>query len=119
MNENGVLSFVRSFRYPSTAEISLDVLSKSTLIAPYWDDIDLRLGGDVFYRFTEDEAILEAVSQTINSAFNNTFHSTEVIVGTWNQVRSGESLSRVRITLWYFEDNNLLIDKHISSCPCK
>ena len=56
------------------------------LIAPFWDDSDNSAGGQVFYRFTDDQAILDDVSSRINGAFPVNFNPLSAFIVTWYQL---------------------------------
>ena len=43
-------------------------------------------GGNVFYRFTDDEYILNDVGMTIRDTFINDFSPTLVFIATWDKV---------------------------------
>ena len=51
MCTNGIISL----NQPNTFETSDTWPSDESVIAPYWSDIDLREGGDIWYRQTEDK----------------------------------------------------------------
>ena len=60
------------------------------LIAPYWTDIDIdtRNGGDIWYRESTNNTLLQRVSQEIRRAFpeKNKFHASWLFIATWDNV---------------------------------
>ena len=56
------------------------------IIAPFWDDVDFRKFGQVLFRLTSFEALLNEVGKTINDAFNTTFSPTSLFIATWDGV---------------------------------
>ena len=83
VSDNGVLSF-RSGFYDSSPDPF--PLSYYILIAPFWNDVYLYRGGNIFYRFTDDESILNDVGMTIRDAFENDFSPALVFIATWDRV---------------------------------
>nr|XP_006814892.1 PREDICTED: sushi, nidogen and EGF-like domain-containing protein 1-like [Saccoglossus kowalevskii] len=83
VNTNGVLSF-------DDEELSYSPLpiphGTNHLLAPYWADVDVRSGGQLFYRQTTDTATLDKADTIISSAFGINFQSTSAIVITWYDV---------------------------------
>ena len=86
VNDNGVLSFRGRFydSFPDPFPLSLSYYH--VLIAPFWNDVDLYRGGNVFYRFTDDDYILNDVGMTIRDAFNNDFSPALLFIATWDRV---------------------------------
>lgn len=62
------------------------LLSNSTLIAPFWDDINTELAGDVYYRLSEDEELLSTVGYNIDVVFAVRFQPTLAFIVTWDRV---------------------------------
>jgi len=56
------------------------------IIAPYWDDHDVTTSGDIFFRFSEDANLLNAVNSIISVAFDQSFHPTTLFLATWDRV---------------------------------
>ena len=83
MNSNGILSFRNNFTSfsPETFPTSNDVL-----IAPFWDDVNINVAGDIFYRFTTDQFLLDEVGGDISDAFEVTFEPTLLFIATWDEV---------------------------------
>jgi hypothetical protein len=55
------------------------------MIAPFWNDIDITLGG-LFFRQSTDAALLDLVGSNISAAFNMSFSPTLLFIVTWDSV---------------------------------
>ena len=86
VNTNGVLSFQQSFGAFSPQSFPLDHTELTAVVALYWADHDIRIGGLIFYRVTEDEVLLDSVGSEISSAFNTSFSPTWLFIATWEEV---------------------------------
>ena len=92
VNANGVLSFRGRFYDSSPDPFPLSLSYYNVLIAPFWNYVSLYRGGSVFFRFTDDESILEEVGMTIRDAFENDFSPTLLFIATWDRVAPGRYL---------------------------
>ena len=54
------------------------------LVAPFWDDSDNSVGGQVYYRVTQDFFLLDTVSDDIFEAFGVFIVPISAVVVTWN-----------------------------------
>lgn len=86
VNTNGVLSFGTFFDDFTPESFPLSFIRPIALIAPYWDDHDVRAGGLILYRSIQDEFLLDLVGSNISTAFNISFSPTSLFVATWNEV---------------------------------
>ena len=84
VNTNGVLSFRFPFLDFLPRPFPLD--SGEVLIAPFWDDFDLRQGGQILFRQTSDENLLSTVGVMINETLMCNFSPTTLFIATWNGV---------------------------------
>ena len=97
MNTNGVLSFGRSY---TTATITdFNSLSSPPIIAPFWDDIDIRRGGTIYYRQDSNSTTTELVQQAVASEYPEaaSFQPSLVFVATWDRVEPWRSSDRGRV----------------------
>ncbi len=85
MNTNGVLSF--DAPVPDYSPDPFPI-SNSTLIAPFWADIDTNGTGQISYRRTNDSDLLEQVKQEIQKDFEDSrsFVPTTLLIATWDNV---------------------------------
>ena len=91
MNTNGVLSFGQPFPQYSSFGLSFNSIPSSPpIIAPFWDDVDIRKGGTIYYRQDNTSQIAEQIRQDISVYFPNIgfFYPTLVFVATWYRVQS-------------------------------
>lgn len=86
MNNNGVISFKRTFREYSPR--SFPLTGGEQLIAPFWADVDTRGTGTVWYRETTDVLILNRVSEDIRKLCPDQFDFQPMFVFmvTWDRV---------------------------------
>ena len=83
VSTNGVLSFRNSF----TNFISRPFpRSTNVLIAPFWDDSDVRNGGQVLFRLSDNDALLNQVGSTINDALDDDFSPGLLFIATWSRI---------------------------------
>ena len=85
VNTNGILSFRFSFSTPFTRRFPF---FSAPLIAPYWDNFDLRRGGNLFYRQTFNATLLDRVRVQLQELFPsvNNFSPTKLFIATWDRV---------------------------------
>ena len=73
-----------SFGSPFTdSDVRYPILTNDVLIAPFWANSDVSQGGDIFFRLSADESILNTVGFTISEA---NFNPQLVLIATWDQV---------------------------------
>ena len=87
MNNNGPLSFNRSFSDPSPDPFP--EFNGQALLAAFWDDINIFTAGEIFYRVTLDPVCLERARLDILAAeFNGAedFNPTYLFIATWYRV---------------------------------
>ena len=85
VSANGVISF-SGFFFDSTPETFPLTGRNDILIAPFWDDVDIRISGRVLYRLTNTSILLDLVGASISSVFNTTFNPTQLFIATWDDV---------------------------------
>ena len=87
MNANGVLSFGRSFTDASSGGSNFNTVSSPPIIAPFWNDVDVRRGGAIYYRQDNSSLNADQVQQDINTQFPDIeFYPSLVFVATWDRV---------------------------------
>ena len=99
MTTNGLLSFGQVFPWYSSGGFNFDSIPIFTppLIAPFWDDVDVRNGGTVYYRQDTTSSIAEQIQQDISLQFHNigSFCPSLVFVATWDRVASYNNIGVV------------------------
>jgi len=83
VNENGVISFRRSF---STFTPRLFSQVDQMIIAPYWADVDIRRTGNIYYRQTTDPSLLARATSEIRAVFPESLNVSSLLIATWNRV---------------------------------
>ena len=88
MNTNGVISFGRTFTSASSGGSLFNAVFSPPIIAPFWDDINIRNGGEIYYRQDTDPVVAEEVRQEVFSQYPEVgpFSPTLVFVATWDRV---------------------------------
>ncbi|KAL8220175.1 UNVERIFIED_CONTAM: hypothetical protein K2H54_040035 [Gekko kuhli] len=92
VNNNGVVSFENSVSQFTPDPFPLT--DGRAFVAPFWADVDNRITGEVYYRESQDEQLLQRVTADVNVYFpTETFVATWVFVATWDRVAFYGSLS--------------------------
>ena len=95
MNTNGILSF----RAPFTTATSQNFpRSSDVLIAPFWDDVNTNVAGNIFYRFSSDQSLLGLLSSFITDGSG--FSPTSLFIATWDRVGEFGGSSSVVSQKW-------------------
>ena len=87
MNNNGVVSF--GMGVPEFTPEPFPLPGHRPFVAPYWADVDIRLGGDVFYRQSRQPALLARLARDLAPAVapsDPAPQPTWAFVATWNRV---------------------------------
>lgn len=80
---------VLSFRSPSalTSPQAFPLRFRSDiLVAPFWEFVDIRLGGSTFFRLSDDEVLLSQVGSMIMSTYDSEFSPSLLFIATWDRV---------------------------------
>ena len=66
----------------------LPLYNTDKIIAPYWDDVDTRGTGQIFYRQTTDLHLLDRVQRDIQAAYplSRNVTLTNLFIATWDAV---------------------------------
>ena len=69
-------------------ELPLSESETDKFIAPYWADVDIRGTGQVYYRETDNSALLARATNEIRSAFSasKNVNVTSLFIVTWESV---------------------------------
>ncbi|XP_027528661.1 sushi, nidogen and EGF-like domain-containing protein 1 [Neopelma chrysocephalum] len=87
VNNNGVVSF--GTRVPEFTPQPFPLPGHRPFVAPYWADVDTRLGGDVWYRQSRDPELLERLAQDLAPTVppgDPPPRPTWALVATWDRV---------------------------------
>ena len=98
MNSNGILSFRSPFTDFSPDPFPL-IFQNNILIAPFWDDFNVNNGGQISFRLSDDQTLLNRVSSRVNAAFNTGFSAEFLLIATWNGVPEFGSSNAVMVNL--------------------
>lgn len=85
VNNNGVVSFGVSVAQYTPDPFPL--ADGRPFVAPYWGDVDTRLGGHVYYRQSRDATLLRRLTRDLRAYFPGIhFTATWALVATWDHV---------------------------------
>ncbi|NWX42830.1 SNED1 protein, partial [Steatornis caripensis] len=98
VNNNGVVSF--GMGVPEFTPQPFPLPGHRPFVAPYWADVDIRLGGDVFYRQSQKPELLARLARDLAPAVtppDPVPHPTWAFVATWYRVSFfGAASNKVR-----------------------
>ena len=100
VNPNGVLSFRRPFIWITIRRFPL--IAGRSLIAPFWDDVDIRRFGNIYYRLTFNTTLLERARDQLQELFPpaGNFTPAQLFIATWDRVAEfGQNGSQVSTSL--------------------
>ena len=90
MNTNGVVSFGQPYTSISSGGSNFDSVFSPPIIAPFWDDINIRDGGMIYYRQEFNSSVADLVAQDLSTRYPEVgfFYPSLVFVATWDRVAS-------------------------------
>ena len=99
VNTNGIISFQSPFTAYIPRRFPLD--NNIPLIAPFWDDVDIRRFGNIFYRQTSNVTLLERARVQLQELFpsSGSFTPTTLFIATWDRVAGFRGQSQVSYVL--------------------
>ena len=88
-----MLSFGQPFTRFSSSGSNFDSVFSPPIIAPFWDDVDIRNGGTIYYRQDNSSSIADQVQQQIYTQYPNIgfFYPSLIFVATWHRVAAFSS----------------------------
>ena len=94
VHTDGILSF--QFQFPSLNRQMFPLL-RLPLIAPFWDDVDIRRFGNIFYRETSNATLLQRARDQLQELFpsSGNFTPTTLFIATWDRVAGYEGTIQV------------------------
>lgn len=86
VNTNGVISFLDQVSQFTPDSFPLG--DNRRLVAPFWADVDTTVAGEVFYRETTDQSLLQQASEDVRANFldHRKFKATWLFIATWHEV---------------------------------
>lgn len=97
MNNNGIISFLKEVS--QFTPVAFPISKDRRVVAAFWADVDNRRAGDVYYRESTEQPILERASRDIVQYFPEFpgFSAQWVFIATWYRVTffGGSSFSPV------------------------
>ncbi|XP_019369156.1 PREDICTED: sushi, nidogen and EGF-like domain-containing protein 1 isoform X4 [Gavialis gangeticus] len=97
VNNNGIISFLKEVS--QFTPVAFPISKDRRVVAAFWADVDNRRAGDVYYRESKDQALLERATKDIGQYFPEVpeFSAQWVFVATWYRVTffGGSSFSPV------------------------
>ena len=85
VSTNGVVSFGAPFTNPFSRPFPL-LSTSDILIAPFWDDSNVENGGQILFRLSENQTLLNQVGSIINDCLEYDFTPTMLFIVTWNRI---------------------------------
>uniref|UniRef100_A0A803TZ17 NIDO domain-containing protein n=1 Tax=Anolis carolinensis TaxID=28377 RepID=A0A803TZ17_ANOCA len=97
VNNNGMMSFDKPV--PEYTPKPIPLTDGRAFVAPYWGDVNNKLGGHVWYRQTKDPAILDRISKDMKKHYPDShFIADWALIATWDHVAYFGSASNKRNT---------------------
>ncbi|XP_039343446.1 sushi, nidogen and EGF-like domain-containing protein 1 isoform X4 [Mauremys reevesii] len=97
VNNNGIISFLKEVS--QFTPVAFPISKDRRVVAAFWADVDNRRAGEVYYRESKDQTILERATKDIGQYFPEflEFSAVWVFVATWYRVTffGGSSFSPV------------------------
>ncbi|XP_014377682.1 sushi, nidogen and EGF-like domain-containing protein 1 isoform X1 [Alligator sinensis] len=97
VNNNGIISFLKEVS--QFTPVAFPISKDRRVVAAFWADVDNRRAGDVYYRESKDQALLERATKDIGQYFPEfpEFSAQWVFIATWYRVTffGGSSFSPV------------------------
>ena len=95
VNKNGIISFQLPFTEFRPRRFPLSNLIP--LIAPFWDDVDIRRYGNIFFRETSNASLLQIAYNQLQEWFpsSGNFTPTTLFIATWDRVAHYVGVSQV------------------------
>ena len=107
MGTNGLLSYGSSFN-----SFSNRVFSQSDtfyLVAPFWDDVDIRGGnGRIFYQTIDSGLFLDQVNDYIQRVRPTSFEATWMMVAYWVEVHPYFGASNPEVNQHFVEHTQII-----------
>ena len=80
VSTNGVISFGSAYIVFSSRRFPIS----TRLIAPFWDNSNIEIGGQVLSRLSDNQTLFNKVGSTINDILEFDFTPTILFIATWS-----------------------------------
>lgn len=107
VNTNGVISFLDQVSQYTPDSFPLG--DNRRLVAPFWADVDTRVAGQVFYRETTDQGLLQQASEDVQANFvdHSKFKPTWLFISTWHEVAFYGAEGSYKNKVWKIVQNDI------------
>jgi hypothetical protein len=85
VSTNGVISLRNSYVNHAVESFPLQS-SNAIVIAPFWADIDIENGGELYFRSSDDSNLLQEVEVVIGEGDGSDFLPITLFIATWYRV---------------------------------
>ena len=98
VSTNGVVSF--GYDFTDSISRPFPLSTSDILIAPFWDDSNVENGGQILFRLSDNQTLLNQVGSIINDRLEYDFTPTILFIVTWNSIPAfGGSPNTVSVIL--------------------
>ena len=84
VSTNGVVSF--GYDFTDSISRPFPLSSSDILLAPFWDDSNVKIGGQILFRLSDNQTLLNQVGSIINDTLEYDFTPTILFIVTWNRI---------------------------------
>ena len=84
VSTNGVVSI--GYDFTDAISRPLPLLTNDILLAPFWDDSNVEIGGQILFRLSDNQTLLNQVGSIINDTLEYDFTPTILFIVTWNRI---------------------------------
>ena len=84
VSTNGVVSFGATFTDHDSRPFPLS--TNDILIAPFWDDSNVKIGGQILFRLSDNQTLLNVIGSTINDTLEFDFTPMMLFIVTWSGI---------------------------------
>ena len=81
VSTNGVVSF--GYDFTDSISRPFPLSTSDILLAPFWDDSNVEIGGQILFRLSDNQTLLNQVGSIIYEYY---FTPTMLFIVTWNRI---------------------------------
>ena len=104
VSTNGVVSF--GYDFTDSISRPFPLSTSDILLAPFWDDSNVEIGGQILFRLSDNQTLLYQVGYIIYDHLEYYFTPTMLFIVTWNRIPefggSPNIVSVTRVYPWKF-----------------